>query len=122
YPLYPFGYGMSYTSFQYGHVELSTNKLRAGDNLDIRAPVMNTGDHAADEVVQLYVRAIAGTLVRPVRELKGFRRIHIEPGETKVVEFSLSRDSLAFYDNQERRIAGPGKIELYVGGSSLARL
>jgi beta-glucosidase len=122
YPLYPFGYGLTYTTFEYGRVELSTNKLRPGEILTIRAVVTNTGKIAADEVVQLYVRDIVGTLIRPVRELKGFRRIRIEPGESKVAEFSLSRDSLAFFDNHEQRIVEPGKFELYVGGSSLAPL
>jgi beta-glucosidase len=120
YPLYPFGYGSSYTTFEYGPVELSTTRLRAGQVLAIRAPLTNTGQMAADEVVQLYVRDIAASLVRPVRELKGFRRIRLEPGETKIVEFSLASDDLAFFDNQERRILEPGKFGIYVGGSSLA--
>jgi beta-glucosidase len=122
YPLYPFGYGLSYTTFEYGRVELSTTKPRSGESISIRVPVTNTGKVAADEVVQVYVRDVAGTLVRPVRELKSFRRVHIEPGETKTVQFSLSTDSLAYFDNNERRIVEPGEFELYVGGSSLAPL
>ncbi len=122
YPLYPFGYGLAYTTFKYGNVELSTNKLRAGENLVIRAPVTNTGDIAADEVLQLYVRDVVASLVRPVRELKGFRRIHVKPGESKVVQFLLSRDDLTFYNNQEQRMIEPGKFELYIGSNSLAPL
>jgi beta-glucosidase len=122
YPLYPFGYGLSYTTFEYGDVELSTIKLRAGQTLAVRAPVTNTGEVAADEVVQLYIRDVVGSLVRPVRELKGFRRVHLEPGETQVVEFALPADELAFYNNEEERILEPGEFELYVGGSSLAPL
>jgi beta-glucosidase len=122
YPLYPFGYGLSYTSFDYGDVEISTNKLRVGQTLAVRAPVTNSGKIAGDEIVQLYVRDVVGSLNRPVRELKGFRRIHLEPGETKVIEFALTTDDLKFYDNEERQLLEPGKFELYVGGSSLAPL
>ncbi len=120
YPLYPFGYGLSYTTFEYGRIELSTTKLRAGDILAIRAPVTNTGDVAAAEVVQMYVRDITASLVRPVRELKGFRRVHLKPGETRVVEFALATDDLAFFNNDEVRVLEPGEFELFVGGSSLA--
>jgi beta-glucosidase len=120
YPLYPFGYGLSYTTFEYGPIELSTTKLRAGEILAVRAPLTNTGPIAADEVVQLYVRDLVGIPVRPVRELKGFRRVRLAPGETKIVEFSLPSDALAYFDNQHQRILEPGKFEIFVGGSSLA--
>jgi beta-glucosidase len=122
YPLYPFGYGLSYASFEYGAVELSKARIRRGEIVVVRAPLTNTGDVAADEVVQLYVRDVAASLVRPVRELRGFRRVRLEPGETKVIEFSLGADDLAYWDNEERRILEPGKFEIYVGGSSLAPL
>jgi beta-glucosidase len=122
YPLYPFAYGLTYTSFQYGPIELSTEKLRAGQTLAVHAPVTNTGKVAGDEIVQLYVRDVVGSLARPVRELKGFRRIHLEPGETEVVEFALPTADLAYYDNEEQLLLEPGKFEVYVGGSSLAPL
>ncbi len=122
YPFYPFGYGLSYTTFEYGPAELSTKKLRAGQTLAVRAPVKNTGEVAADEVVQLYVRDVVGSLTRPVRELKQFRRVHLKPGEEQVVEFALPADALAFYNNEEQRLLEPGKFEIYVGGSSLAPL
>jgi beta-glucosidase len=122
YPFYPFGYGLSYTTFEYGPVELSADKLRAGQTLAVRAPVKNTGAVAADEVVQLYVRDVVGSLTRPIRELKQFRRVHLRPGERQVVEFALPADALAFYDNDEQRLLEPGKFEIFVGGSSLAPL
>jgi beta-glucosidase len=122
YPLYPFGYGLTYTTFEYGPVELSATKLRGGEILAIRAPVTNTGRVAADEVVQLYVRDLVGSLARPVRELKGLRRVNIRPGQTKIVELALACDDLAFFNNEEQLVLEPGKFELYVGGSSLAPL
>ncbi len=122
YPLYPFGYGLSYATFEYGRVELSTGKLRPGGTLAVRVPVANTGTVAADEIVQLYVRDVVGSLTRPVRELKGFRRVHLTPGERQIVELALSADDLAFYNNQEEFVLEPGKFEVYVGGNSLAPL
>ena len=122
YPLYPFGYGLSYAQFEYGKVELSTGKLSAGQTLAVRAPVTNKSAVAADEVVQLYVRDLVGSLTRPVRELKAFRRVHFEPGETHVIELALPADSLAYYNNEEQRLLEPGTFEVYVGGSSLAPL
>jgi beta-glucosidase len=120
YPLYPFGYGLSYTTFKYGKVDLSAGKLRPGGTLAVRVPVTNAGKVAADEIVQLYVRDLVGSITRPVRELKGFRRVHLAPGQTLVVEFALAADDLAFYNNEEERVLEPGKFEVYVGGSSLA--
>jgi beta-glucosidase len=120
YPLYPFGYGLSYTTFEYGKVELSTGKIRAGQTLSVRVPLTNSGDFAADEVVQLYVRDVVGSITRPVRELKSFRRIHLKPGESHIVEFALPADDLAFWNNEEKRVLEPGKFQVFAGGSSLA--
>lgn len=120
YPLYPFGYGLSYTTFRYGKAELSTTKIRPGQILSVQMPVTNTGDVAATEVVQLYVRDMVASCIRPVRELKGFRRVRLNPNETQVVEFALPADDLSFYNDQEVRVLEPGKFQLYVGGSSLA--
>lgn len=122
YPLFPFGYGLSYTNFEYGPIELSAKEFRAGQTLAVRVPVTNAGEIAADEVVQLYVRDVVGGIVRPIRELKEFRRIHLEPGQSSVVEFTLPMEGLAFYDNDERQILESGTFEIYVGGSSLAPL
>ena len=120
YPLFPFGYGLSYATFQYGKAELSATKIRAGQTLAIRVPVTNSGAVAAEEVVQLYVRDLFASVTRPVLELKGFRRVAIEPGETLAVEFALASDDLAFYNNDSVRVFEPGVVEIYVGGSSLA--
>jgi beta-glucosidase len=122
YPLYPFGYGLSYTTFEYGEVKLSSTRLSEGETLLIRAPVTNTGRTPSEEVAQLYIRNTAGGAVHEVRELKAFQRVRIEPGETKLVQFALPFHSLAFFDSQERRILPSGKFEIYVGGNSLAPL
>lgn len=120
YPLFPFGYGLSYTTFKYDDVELSTKLLREGQTLAVRVPVKNSGSVAADEVVQVYVRDLVGSITRPVRELKGFRRVTLKAGESEVLEFAISTDELAFYNNEEELLLEPGKFELYVGGSSIA--
>jgi beta-glucosidase len=99
---------------------LSSDKIRTGEVLAIRAPVTNTGARPADETVQLYIRDRTASIVRPVRELKDFRRIRLEPGETEVVEFALPTASLTYFDADERPTEPLGEIEVYVGGSSLA--
>ena len=88
YPLLPFGYGLSYTTFAYGPVELSSPTLRQGQTLVVRVPLTNAGSVAATEVVQLYIHDVAASITRPVRELKGFRRVTFQPGETSVVGLS----------------------------------
>jgi beta-glucosidase len=120
YPLFPFGYGLSYTTFEYGKTELSTDKLKAGESVRVRTSIKNAGKVAGDEVVQLYIHEVWGKPVRPVRELKGFRRVHLEPGESSSVEFSLSSDDLTYFNNQEQAVVEPGKYEVFVGGDSLA--
>ncbi len=120
YPLLPFGYGLSYTTFAYGPVELSSPTLRQGQTLVVRVPVTNTGSVAATEVVQLYIHDVAASITRPVRELKGFRRVTLQPGETSVVELSLDATDLSFFNNDAERLLEPGTIEIYVGGSSLS--
>jgi beta-glucosidase len=122
YPLFPFGYGLSYARFEYGNVELSTTKLRAGQTLAVRVPVTNVGRVAATEVVQLYVHDLVGSITRPVRELKAFRRVTLKSGETSVVEFALASDDLEFFNNDAELVLEPGEFEIYVGGSSLAPL
>ncbi|QDT69083.1 Periplasmic beta-glucosidase precursor [Planctomycetes bacterium MalM25] len=118
FPQYPFGFGLSYSQFDYGELELSAPELRAGQTLGIRCSLTNTGDWASDEVAQLYVRDVAAGLVRPVRELKGFRRVRLDPGESTILEFALSTDDLAYYDNSADLVLEPGEFRIGVGGDS----
>ncbi|NNC31754.1 glycosyl hydrolase [Longimicrobium terrae] len=117
-PLYPFGHGLSYTRFTYGAPRLSAARMGAGDTLSVTVEVTNAGGRAGDEVVQLYVRDPVAAVTRPVKELRGFRRIRLNPGETRAVTFRLTVDDLAFWDAAPRRIAEPGAFVVQVGGSS----
>jgi len=121
-PLFPFGHGLSYTTFTYSNLRLDRAALRIGEALTVDVDVTNTGGVAADEVVQLYVRDLVGNVTRPVRELKGFRRLRLEPGETVTVSFRLGSDDLAFFGRDNTRIVEPGEFHLWVGGSSEAEL
>jgi beta-glucosidase len=112
YPLYPFRFGLSYTSFQDGPVELSTVRFRAGQTLAVRAPVTNAGEVGGDEVVQLSVRNLVVSRARPARELEGFRRVHLQPGKRKVIEIVLSTDDLRYDNNEEQLMLEPGKFEV----------
>ena len=121
-PLFAFGHGLSYASFCYENIRCSKTELRLGNSLTISAELTNTGERAAVEVAQLYVRDLVGSVTRPVRELKGFCRVHLEPGESKTVEFTLHTDDLAFYGRDNRYAAEPGEFHAWVGGSSTAEL
>ncbi|HWJ22877.1 MAG TPA: glycoside hydrolase family 3 N-terminal domain-containing protein [Gemmatimonadaceae bacterium] len=117
-PLYAFGHGLSYTTFSYGALRLSAPTMRAGDTLRVSVDVTNSGRRAGDEVVQLYVRDSVGSVTRPVKELRGFRRLHLEPGETKAVTFTLDANDLAFHDSAMARVVEPGAFTVWVGTSS----
>ncbi|MDQ6634390.1 MAG: beta-glucosidase BglX [Gemmatimonadota bacterium] len=119
-PLYVFGHGLSYTTFAYGAPTLSTATMRPGDTLRVHAEVTNTGRVAGEEVVQLYLRDEVASIARPVRELKGFRRVLLAPGERRTVQFTLDVRDLAFYDADMRHVAEPGAFRVFVGGSSAA--
>lgn len=117
-PLYPFGYGLSYTTFAYGEVVLSSDSLQSTGSLEVSVDVSNTGDYAGDEVVQLYIRDVVGSVTRPVKELKGFQKIRLAPGESKRVVFSLAVDDLKFYNADLDYVAEPGEFVVAVGTNS----
>lgn len=117
-PLYPFGHGLSYTSFEYSDLAISQNRATLGETVDISLQVKNTGEIAGDEVVQLYVCDEYATTPRPVKELKAYARLTVRPGETCLLTFHLPTDQLAFYDEDLNLILEPGKIEVMVGSSS----
>jgi len=97
-PLYPFGYGLSYTTFKYGHLHVSSRKLREGGEVTVSVDVTNTGQRAGDEVVQMYVSHLGSKVERPKEELEGFKRVALERGEMKTVEFPLRAEALAYWD------------------------
>jgi beta-glucosidase len=117
-PLYPFGYGLSYTTFKYSDLSLAKEKVRPGEPLEVRVKVTNTGSREGAEVVQLYVRDLVASVVRPVKELKGFRKIELNAGETREVVFALSSDDLKFYDREMKYTVEPGEFSVFVGGNS----
>jgi beta-glucosidase len=115
-PLYPFGYGLSYTSFSLGAVKTSAKSVKSGDSMTVSIEVQNTGKVTADQVVQLYTHQRSGTSSRPVRELKGFRRITLKPGDRKMVELKLDTNELGFWSPQTHKWSiEPGTFDLWVG-------
>jgi beta-glucosidase len=117
-PLFAFGHGLSYAWFDYEHIRVSTPELELGSTVTISAEVTNRGEVAADEVVQLYCRDVVASITRPVRELKGFRRVRIEPGQKVTVAFELHTDDLAFYGRDMQCTVEPGEFHAWIGGSS----
>ena len=118
-PLFPFGVGLSYTTFAYGGLRLSTEKLDTGKTLEASLTVTNTGARAGQEVVQLYLHDVKAQVQRPLKELKAFAKVHLEPGESRIVIFSLEASALAFYDIVKRAwVAEAGECEILVGSSS----
>ena len=121
-PLYPFGYGLSYTEFEYSDITLSSPAIGPGETLELSAILCNVGDTAAEEIVQLYIRDLVGNVTRPVKELKGFQKIRLEPGQSERVCFSLHTDELAFYNRKMERVVEAGQFHVWIGGSSSAEL
>ncbi len=117
-PLFPFGFGLSYAQFSYSDIGVSADVIAMDETLTVTAVVSNDGDVAADEVVQLYVRDLVGDVTRPVRELKDFRRVRVNPGESRTVAFELDAADLAFYGQDMTLITEPGQFHVWVGGSS----
>ena len=106
----------------YQHIRASANEIQMGDTIRISAELANRGAVAADEVVQLYIRDLVGSVTRPIRELKGFRRVWLEPGQTITVDFDLHTDDLAFYGRDMQLMVEPGEFHAWIGGSSDTQL
>jgi len=117
-PLFPFGHGLSYTHFDYRDIRCSAAELRMGDSITISAELTNTGDVAAEEVVQLYCRDLVASITRPVKELKGFRRVFVEAGSTVTVDFELHSSDLSFFGRDMKTTVEPGEFHAWIGGSS----
>jgi len=122
-PRYPFGFGLSYTNFRISDLKLSATELSMlSDKLTVSATVENTGDYDGEEVVQLYVRDLIGCVVRPVKELKGFQKLFLKKGESRLVTFNITPDNLKFYNDQIQYINEAGDYEIFIGNSSNANL
>src|SRR5262249_4305470 len=117
-PLYPFGFGLSYTTFRVDNVSLLWPSIRRGDSTIVSARITNTGTRVGTEVLQVYVRDLVSSVTRPVKELKGFRKLRLEPGEVATVEVPIAPESLAFYDVDMNYVVEPGEFAIMVGTSS----
>lgn len=117
-PLYPFGYGLSYTSFDYSNLQISSDKMTFNDTVTVSVDVTNTGNYDGKEVVQLYIRDLVGSVTRPIKELKGFQKITLKKGEKKTVRFQISVEELKFYNSDLQFIAEPGVFQAFVGTDS----
>ena len=117
-PLYPFGYGLSYTTFTYGDIKLNKTELKGNESLTVTVPVTNTGKYAGEEVVQLYIADPSASISRPVKELKNYIKLLLQPGETKNVEMSVTTDDLKFYNSELKYDWEPGDFIIYAGTNS----
>jgi beta-glucosidase len=117
-PLFPFGFGLSYTTFDYSDVKLNTKEISAGQNLEARVTVTNTGKTGGEEVVQMYIRDMVASITRPVKELKGFRKIYLKAGESREVTFTITEDDLKFYNFNLDRVAEQGEFTVFIGTNS----
>ncbi len=117
-PLYPFGFGLSYTQFSYSDLSLSSNSMRAGEKITATITVTNSGNYDGEETVQLYIRDMVGSVTRPVKELKSFQKIFLKKGESKTVSFTISNEDLKFYNADLKWVSEPGEFEVMVGTDS----
>ena len=117
-PLFPFGYGLSYTQFRITNLQLSAQSIRANGKLTVSVDVENVGKRSGDEVVQLYIRDVAASMTRPVKELKGFQPVTLQPGEKRRVEFVLTGEQLGFWNRDMRFVVEPGEFKVMVGPNS----
>ena len=117
-PKFPFGYGLSYTTFAYSDLKLSKNKIKSNETIEVSVTITNSGKVAGEEVVQLYLRDKVGSVVRPIIELKDFQKIKLNAGETKTIKFSINKEKLSFYNAALEWVAEPGDFDLMIGSSS----
>lgn len=117
-PLYPFGFGLSYTTFNYSDVKLSSNSLTKGKSITASVSLTNTGKYEGKEVVQLYIRDLVGSITRPVKELKGFQKVNLKAGESKTITFNISENDLKFYNSDLKFVAEPGDFQVFIGTNS----
>jgi beta-glucosidase len=117
-PLYPFGYGLSYTKFSYSNISLNKTSMTASDKIEATITITNTGNFDGEETAELYIQDLVGSITRPVKELKGFQKVFLKKGESKEVKFIIGIDDLKFYNSDLKYIAEPGDFNLFIGGSS----
>lgn len=117
-PLYPFGYGLSYTTYQYGELKLDSKTMSPDGQITVTIPVTNTGNRDGIEVVQLYIRDVVGSIARPVKELKGFQRLSLKAGETATATFTIDASKLKFYNYDLKEVVEPGEFDVMVGPNS----
>ncbi|MGB6267998.1 MAG: fibronectin type III-like domain-contianing protein, partial [Olleya sp.] len=120
-PLYVFGHGLSYTTFDYSNLKVD-NSFSDNNRVKVSVDLTNSGKVKGKEVVQLYIRDLYASITRPVKELKGFELVELEPGETKTIQLTLTKEELGFFNNQGEFIVEEGDFEVYVGGSSKTTL
>jgi beta-glucosidase len=118
-PKFPFGYGLSYTQFSYSDIQLNKKSITSKEKLTVQTTITNTGKFDGEETVQLYIRDLFGSVVRPVKELKGFQKVYLKSGESKTVTFNLTAADLRFYNDQLQYIYEPGDFKVFTGGSSV---
>ncbi|MEL7147205.1 MAG: glycoside hydrolase family 3 C-terminal domain-containing protein, partial [Bacteroidota bacterium] len=121
-PMYPFGYGLTYSSFSYEDLKQSANSIKLGGEMNLSATITNTGKKTATEVVQLYVQDEFGSITRPVKELLRFERVTLEPGQSKEVSFNFSTEDLQFYDSEGQWVTEPGTFKCWIGGDAASGL
>jgi beta-glucosidase len=121
-PLFPFGYGLSYTQFRLTNLRLGSPTIRPDGRLSVSVELENAGKYSGDEVVQLYIRDVSASVTRPLKELKGFQRVTLAPGEKRRLEFGLTPEHLGFYNRDMRFIVEPGEFKVFVGTNSVGGL